>query len=127
LASMMSDERPDEALALAQKAVRLSPRDHAVTLALHVCAMCAFLEERDEEAVEWEHKSIEHPAGPQSYRLLGAALGHLGRLDEAREAIDEAMRLAPNFTLTSLRAGNSPQLVNRLLEGWRKAGWRPPP
>ena len=127
LASILSDERPDEALAFAKKAVRLSPRDQSVTIALHICAVCAFLGEHDEQAVEWERKSVAHPAGPQSYRLLGAALGHLGKLEEAREAIDEAMRRAPNFTLMTLRAGNSPRLVDRLVEGWRKAGWSPPP
>lgn len=35
-------------------------------------------------------------------------------------------RLAPGFTLSHLRALNSPALVEKMTEGWRTAGWLPP-
>lgn len=127
LASMLSEKHPDEAMALAEKAVRLSPKDRNITLALHMCGLCAFLGGHYEDTVKWEHRAMESPAPPSAYRVLAAALGYLGRHDEAREALDEAMRRAPQFTLRLLREGNSPRLVDLLLEGWKKSGWAPPP
>jgi adenylate cyclase len=127
LATMLSAERPDEALSLTQKALRLSPLDVSAPLVMHVCALCCFNAGRDDEAVKWELQAIEQGGrvAPQMHRLLGAALGHLGRNDEARAAIEEARRLAPDVTLEQLRARNSPALIDRMLEGWTKAGWSP--
>jgi adenylate cyclase len=127
MATLMNDDEPEAALATAEKTIRLSPRDPMLATMLHGCALPCFVLGRDEQALEWEQRAAAQPnAGPQIYRLLGAALGHLGRTSEARAALDEAMRRAPGFDLDTLRARNSPRLVERLLEGWKKAGWAPP-
>ena len=123
IATMIYAEKPEEALAIARKALLLSPRDPAMSIGLHVCALCCFILGRDDEAVEFERRALERPT-PQMYRLLAAALGQLGRVEEAREALDEAFRLAPDITLERLRSVNSPRLMERMLEGWRKAGWK---
>ena len=56
--------------------------------------------------------------------MLAASYGHLGRTTEARTALDEMFRLAPNFSVETLRLVNRPAIVERLLDGWRKAGWK---
>ncbi len=127
VATLIGEDEPEAALAIAEKTIRLSPRDPMMATMLHGCALPCFLLGRDSEVLAVGQRAVAHPnAGPQIYRLLAAALGHLGRTSEARVAIDEAMRRAPGFDLGTLRARNSPRLVERLLEGWKKAGWTPP-
>lgn len=128
MANILAHERPDEALTLTGKALRLSPRDPDVRQWTYTAGICCFCAGRDEEAIGWVRDALErgYEFAPP-YRLLGAALGHCGRADEARAAIDEAMRFHPDFTVTLLRKLNSPKLAERMLEGWKKAGWSPPP
>ncbi len=127
MAMMLAADRPDEALALNAKALRLAPRDPSISGMLHVAGLCHFNAGRYDEAIAPLRDAIgrRHPASAV-YRLLGAALGHLERPDKAREALDEGMRLNPSFTVALLRAHNSPRLVERMVAGWRQAGWSPP-
>ncbi|MET0154477.1 MAG: tetratricopeptide repeat protein, partial [Candidatus Binatia bacterium] len=79
---------------------------------------------RYEDALAAEEKSLQlHADQPHAYRLLAACHGHLGQVDPAREALEKMRELSPNFSLESLRLSNSPALVERYVEGWRKAGW----
>ena len=83
---------------------------------------------RFEDAADWAKRSLRHPRGALNfwaYAQLASALGHLDRLDEARDALDELLRLRPDF---------SPKLVGRMVawsdnetmahyfDGLRKAG-----
>jgi Flp pilus assembly protein TadD len=61
---------------------------------------------------------------PHAYRLLAASYGHMGENEKARSALDAVYRLQPNFSVEALRVLNRPALVERLLDGWRKAGWK---
>jgi len=126
MAILLADDRPDEALALSQKALRLAPRDAETGAKLHTTGLCQFNAGRYDEAIPPLREALERQyVTSATYRLLGAALGHAGQLEEAREALDEAMRLQAGFTVALLRR-NSPRLVERMLEGWKKAGWSPP-
>jgi hypothetical protein len=61
---------------------------------------------------------------------LGAALAHLGRVDEARSAVEAGLALNPTFVLSRARGAwiarsDNPTYLAQLepiLEGLRKAG-----
>ena len=65
---------------------------------------------------------------PLAHFLFAATLVHLGRLDEARAAMQAGLVLNPSFTVTRYRAGapsDNPTFLTqreRVLDGMRKAG-----
>ncbi|MBI2962605.1 MAG: adenylate/guanylate cyclase domain-containing protein [Deltaproteobacteria bacterium] len=123
----LSAERPDEAIRILEKGIRLSPRDPFLYLFHHQIAVAHMMAGRYEEAIAAEEQSVRLRADqPHLYRVLGACYGYLGRADRARAALDEMLRLSPRFSIDALRLSNSPALVERYLEGWRRAGWTPP-
>jgi len=67
-----------------------------------------------------------YPEYPLPHRWLAAALGQLGRTDEARQALDKAVALAPASFDLFIRGRVPwwrPQDHAHVLEGLRKAGW----
>jgi len=116
--------RPDEGVGLIEKAIRLSPHDPVMHEFLFDLGVAHFLAERYEQAIVWERKSLRaRPDQPGVYRVLAASYGHLGRIEEARAALDGMNELAPDFSLQALRVHVPSAVVERYLEGWRKAGW----
>jgi adenylate cyclase len=68
-----------------------------------------------------------HPDFPLSYRWLAAALGQAGQIEEAREALQNAIAIAPASSDRCVRGRQPwfrPEDHAHLLEGLRKAGWR---
>lgn len=68
-----------------------------------------------------------YPASPLSYRWLVAALGQLGRTEEAREVLHTAMTTAPKAFDLLIRNGARwfrPEDYEHMLDGLRKAGWQ---
>jgi hypothetical protein len=58
--------------------------------------MAYLLKRRFAEAAEKLFLNVgEHPSGPWGYRHLASCLAHLGRLDEAREAVARVRALTP--------------------------------
>ncbi|OOG27254.1 hypothetical protein B1C78_03710 [Thioalkalivibrio denitrificans] len=57
-----------------------------------------------------------HPEDPESHNLLGAALLGLDRLDEAREAFGEAMRLDPGNASAAMNLGSMEMRLGRVDE-----------
>ena len=85
--------------------------------------------ERDYETTVAEAARLiaDRPDHPYAYRWLAAALGQLGRSDEARAALDKAIATAPDaFRLyVEQRVPWMGQAVyDHMLEGLRKAGWQ---
>ena len=83
----------------------------------------------DAEAAQWARRAIEANRNhPLAHFWLAAALAQLGRLDEARQAIQPGLALAPGFTIARYRAGvqtDNPTYLaqrERIIEGMRKAG-----
>jgi TolB-like protein/class 3 adenylate cyclase len=121
--------REGETEAHVLEALRLSPRDpHANVWCLFVgfAKLAAGL---DDEAVTWLNRSIAlDPKLPTPHCLLAAALAHLGRTDEARQAAGQGVELNPNFTITRFRAwsfSDHPIYLagrERIYEGMRLAG-----
>jgi adenylate cyclase len=81
-----------------------------------------------ETAVEVVKRVIRsYPDNLLSYRWLPAALGQLGRIDEAHEALEKALTVAPN-TFDMYVRRRAPWFRaedhTHMLEGLRKAGWK---
>jgi adenylate cyclase len=118
--------RPEEGIASIEKAMRLSPRDLWMFDFLAGVAIAHFAAGRYEDAVEWARRSLQRkpdyilPLDP-----LAASLAHLGRLDEARSVVEEALRSTPDHSIATLRlvfGTADADLLERLIDGLRKAG-----
>jgi adenylate cyclase len=60
-----------------------------------------------------------------TYALLASCYGHLGKIEESREAWAQVTRIAPNFSLERRRRilpYRTPEIFERRIEGLRKAG-----
>jgi TolB-like protein len=118
--------RPDDATESIEKAMRLSPRDPMMWAFLLGMAVARFVSGRYQDAVEWSQRSLQRkPDAALPYRFLAASYAHLGQLDEARRALNEALRLTPEFSLSAVRliaASADPAFRDPLIDGLRKAG-----
>jgi tetratricopeptide (TPR) repeat protein len=83
----------------------------------------------DEHAIEWLRRAVETNRNyPIAYFYLAAAFAQLGRLDEARSAVQAGLALNPSFTIRRFRSSarsDNPTVRaqgRRLVEGMRKAG-----
>ncbi len=94
-------------------------------------AMAHFGAERYEQAADWAQRALEHEASSRhntafAHLLRASSDAHLGRLDEARQEMDEALRLWPDvaikWDLWSIFTGGDPALRDHYLDGLRKAG-----
>lgn len=117
--------QPGEARLHLERALRLNPRDpHAKFFHALMARTC--LSDRDYEAAElWARKAIEldpMQARPRMFRA--SALGHLGRLEEARAALQAWQAVQPQFERTSLD-WREYRDVEHIVEGLRRAGWKP--
>lgn len=117
--------RPDEAIPMVEKAIRLSPQDPLMNEFLFSLASAHFAAGRYQEAIAFARRSLDIQAGqPGSYRVIAAASGYLGKPVEAREAFEQMLRLAPDLTEEHLRSFLPDGLVDKYIEGMRKAGWK---
>jgi adenylate cyclase len=126
-ATLIFSGNPREGLVALQRGIRLHPRDprsgvsvNQVVLGLYFC--------RDYEAcVEAANRVIRsYPDHPLVYRWLAAALGQLGRLEEARAALQKAVAIAPasfDFYVRQRAPWHRPEDHAHTLEGLSRAGW----
>jgi TolB-like protein/class 3 adenylate cyclase/Tfp pilus assembly protein PilF len=121
--------RGEETEAYTREALRLSPRDASTYLWLHWVGNAKSQLGADEEAVIWFRRGIDanrNFAG--GHFFLASALALLGRLDEARAAVEAGLALDPTFTVRRYRSGlstDNPTYLagrERMNEGMRKAG-----
>jgi len=69
----------------------------------------------------------ENPNHPLAYRWLAASLGQLGRVEQAKEALEKTIAIAPisfNMHVRSRAPWLRPEDHAHMLEGLRKAGWQ---
>ena len=67
-----------------------------------------------------------YPDFSNTYRWLAAALGQIGRIEEAKQTLEKAIAMAPaSFEMFVRRRvpWHRPEDYAHLLEGLRKAGW----
>jgi adenylate cyclase len=114
---------PEEAVCSFERAIRMSPIDPRLHIAL-VGIGAAFIELRrfDEAIVAGKKAQRQSPSYSGAYRCLAAAFAHLGRDSEAREAAARLLEVDPSFTITSWIARGGQSNAKLLIEGLRKAG-----
>ncbi len=118
--------RSEEALAAVEKARRGSPRDPVMWKWTQAETVAAFADERLEDAIERAKATIQLQPGFYGSRpLFAASAAHLGRMDEAREALADLLELVPHFTVGGVIKNpmfERPDDAARLVDGVRKAG-----
>jgi len=123
--------RAEETEAHVVEALRLSPRDPLAYVWMSFAGIAKLYLGSYEEAVAWYRRAIEANRNyPLTYLNLAAALGQLGRLDEAYSAAKGALALNPTFTIARARAlmtavSDNPILLAQMehvFDGLRKAG-----
>jgi len=116
----------DLAIETVQEAIRLSPRDLLMVIWRVVEGWAHLGAERFDQAAESARLAIGwNAAFADAHAILASALGHAGRLDEARIALDECFRQFPGLTLRDprlIRPFRRAADQERFLEGLRKAG-----
>jgi TolB-like protein/Flp pilus assembly protein TadD len=125
--------KPEEALEWFAKADRIGPRDPGRWTWLDGRGHALILLARDEDAVRALTSALDaNPRYLSARAFLAAAYAHLGRIDDARAALDAYEQARPGTRISTFRtlwpvplALTSPtyqQLRARLAEGLRKAG-----
>jgi TolB-like protein len=115
-----------EAIEHGEEAIRLSPLDPETALFLGAIAVAHYAAGHYGEAIERSLESQRLRPGFQgSRRMLCASLAQAGRVDEARSLLAAIRREQPQLSLAWIAASvpyQTPELVERYLEGFRKAG-----
>ena len=123
--------RATEAIALEEKAIRLSPRDPFVDLWYQNLGETYLYLGRDEEAVPWLEKAVAMNDKVWFYHSsLASAYALTGRLDAAHRELEAATRLAPGSTIAKAvallrkRSSNETYLkqADHYIDGLRLAG-----
>ena len=95
---------------------------------MHQLATSYYYEGDYAEAVEAQRRTLaRYPNVYTAYRWLAAALGQLGRTEEARAALRKAMELSPQafeFYTSRRPLWHRPEDYEHMLDGLRKAGWQ---
>ena len=112
------------------EALRISPRDARASYWMVFVGIARLHSGRDEEAVAWLNRSIDlNPNLTLPHFFLAAALAHLGRIEEAREAGRAGLELDPSFSSARVRRSmafsDNPVFLagrERLYDGLRRAG-----
>jgi adenylate cyclase len=116
----------DDALRHAELAERLSPRDPVQSMWSFARTCAEFGAGHYDRALAAARLTTEAmPRFPGGWRYVASSLGHLGRIEEARAARDELLKVAPRDSLSLVRMvlpGVHSERMERLIDGLRKAG-----
>ncbi len=118
----------EEAIDALDEALRLSPRDPVAWAFMMVRSVALILLHRHDEALEWARKSQRQPNAGGTvwpYAQEASALAHLGRIDEARAALERALAIKPDFSpafIDRVIRLRNPDDRAHYLDGLRKAG-----
>jgi adenylate cyclase len=114
----------DGAIEYFERAGRLNPLEGSA-LRNNLLSIAHWTAGRYEEACAYAERTLQdNPNFAPSLRRLAAGLGLLGRIDEARGAVQRLLAIAPETTIARVRAyleaeGSDPR---QYLEGLRRAG-----
>ncbi len=117
---------PEAAIEAIETAIRISPNDVVLPVWLSLLSAGHYLARNYEKAAEVASLGVQRgPNYSLGWRCLAGALGQLGRLDEAREALEQFLARTPGFTSQTARLGafRDEAVFQHWLEGLRKAGW----
>jgi TolB-like protein/Flp pilus assembly protein TadD len=105
---------------------RLSPHDPYMWAFEAMGAGAHIVLGQFEDAERLGRSAIHRPgAGFWAYAALASALGGLGRIEEARPALDKLLELNPDFSpewFETVNVGADPSFTTPYFEGLRKAG-----
>jgi adenylate cyclase len=91
-------------------------------------AVSYYFEHNYEKALDAARRSVSlYPGLPITYRYIAASLAQLGRVEEARNALQRAIEIAPqsfDFYVHSRPPWMRPEDHEHMLDGLRKAGWQ---
>jgi TolB-like protein/tetratricopeptide (TPR) repeat protein len=119
--------RPDAAIAAAERAMRLSPLDPFDFVHEWALGFALMLAGRYEEAMGWTDRCLHDRPGYQSaIRGRVVLCGYLGRVEEAREWVKRLLDVNPAMTIASYTAFasrfTSAGTLAVWVEGFRRAG-----
>jgi len=125
-ATLIVSGQPKEGLAALETCMRLDPRHPNSASQLMRIAMGLYFLREYERSAEAAREGIRlFPDFPNNYRWLAAALGQLGQGEEAKEALEKAVAVAPTSFDTYVRQRvpwHRPEDHAHMVEGLRKAG-----
>jgi len=119
---------PKQGLVALQTSIRLDPRDPLLPWHLNRMAIGHYFAGEYEAAVDTARRVIRlHPNFPLIYRWLAAALGQIGRVEEARDALDKAIAISSGSFDMYVRERvpwHRAEDYEHMLDGLHKAGWQ---
>jgi adenylate cyclase len=119
--------RPEETIGLAEKGIRLSPSDPRLFIWLPALAGAHYQMRHYAEAVEAGRRSWSLSRNwPHGLRYVVAGLAQLGRIDEARAALDDLKKFDSSLGVVEagfMRTYQDRGGIDHILDGLRKAGF----
>lgn len=120
---------PRQGLVATQTSIRLDPRDPLLPWHLNRVAIAHYFARDYEAAVDTARWVIRlYPDFPLIYRWLAAALGQVGRAEEARDALNKAITIGGGSSFDTYVRERVPwhrvEDYEHMLDGLRKAGWQ---
>lgn len=107
---------------------RLTPREPIIKIARRQVVVSHYFDRDYERCVEAARRLLTaDPELPLNYRWMAAALGQLGRAEEARAALERSMTVSPREYEVYVRSRipwMRPEDYEHMLDGMRKAGWQ---
>jgi len=105
----------------------LNPLDRLSRTFTNGIAIAHLVAGRYDQALDWADRTLrEEPGYSGALRNKAVACAHLGRIDEAREAVHQLIEVLPWYTIAGARVLHSrlypPEIAEMFLHGLRKAG-----
>ncbi len=108
--------------------LRFDPRGPYSFWVMHQFTISYYFARDYSRAVEVGRRTVAlHPESSSTWRWLAAALGQLGRREEALAALRKAIDIAPRsfeFYIRRRPLWHRPEDYDHMLDGLRKAGWK---
>jgi adenylate cyclase len=120
--------QPEKGRVALERSIRLDPRNPNLATRFNAVTVSFYLSGEYDAAIEAAKRTIRsYPDREHDYRWLAAALGQVGRIEEAKEALEKAIAIAPasfdRFVRTRVPWHRQEDHAH-MLDGLRKAGWR---
>jgi len=116
----------DQAVRECERAMRLDPKD--IGFPLYQLGTTYVMMGRNEEAVEALRKSLGmHPRNMPGWVALTMAYSSLDRMEDARAAATEVLKLSPNFSVEPFAKSmpyKDPETAKSMADALRKAGMK---
>jgi TolB-like protein/class 3 adenylate cyclase len=127
--AVLVNGHPEQTEAHELEALRVSPHDTDANIWTAYIALSKLFLGDDEAALAMYRRAFEiNPNYPIGHFMLAATFAELGRIDEARVALQGGVALNPGFTISRYRVGaqsDNPTFLKRreqIIEAMRKAG-----